>query len=509
MNASYDADLRTVESSPPRIAQQFAVLAVAQTASAAAAFVTNVLLARNLGPESFGQFAVFLAAAAACTVPVSWIPSLAVVLGQEDVLRHGNARRSLGAFGLAIVAMGSLVLGLLVLFRVWIIAWLPLLAETVDLLGPFVLVAGTISLGFGVLQAQGRPDLLARLIAARSVIPLALLAVVFAITDAPLRLAITVIVAGQAIAFMPFLVRFIRGIQAPILDPTWISLMLRQGSAYLLGAAQLFIVGYVDVLVIAAIATPAVVGEYGLATRIYQLLVTLAILPAVIALPVINRLRVMSRHEELSAYISRTVPQIAVAGCIVAGLVSTVGGATIPAMFGSDFARAAAPLSILMISLAVVVGRAALSPILSAHLMIFESTLAVTLGASVLVTAALLLGPAIGAVGIAAAVMLGAIAEFAFIARLASRRFSASWPGRFWLVIMAGLGLIVIPPLGLPSPPLVVALLVFALGLFIAAVRRARVFEDRDAARFGSLAGSGAMALTVRALIRSVAVSSR
>lgn len=494
---------------PPRIGHQFASLVTAQAIAAASAFVMSVLLARQLGPEGFGQFALFVAVAAAFAVPLNWVPSLVVVLGQEDLLRHGNARRSLGAIGVATLAMASLVVLASTASRDLIAGWWPLLTDTTSLLSAFAIISAAISIGLGIIQAEGRFDLYSALLSARAVVPILVLTAVFATRPASVPIAITAILLGQAAAFLPFLIRFLRRLQAPLFDLHWLQVTARQGSAYLFGATQVFLVGYVDIVVLAAIASPVVVGEYGLAARIYQLLTVIAFVPATIALPIVNAYRVASKRAETRAYIDRTVPHLMTAGFIFAGFVSTLGGFAVPLIFGAEFAPAVGPLSILMVALAVVIGRAGVSPILSSYLMIFPAGLAVTAGAVTLIAMAVVLGTRLGPIGIAIAVAFAALVEFGSVMSAISRRFSISWPPRLSIPLAAGIAMILVPPLALPNLAAALALLTFAVVCFVAAVRIGHVFHMDEAAGIGGLFGPGVVGATMGAMARTLAVADR
>ena len=104
-----------------------------------------------------------------------------------------------------------------------------------------------------------------------------------------------------------------------------------------------------DVLILGAIYTPAVVGVYSGAKRVYQVLSALTQAAGLLILPYVSRLSVADRRDEIRALFEKTTIYIWLALAVLAGILWMFAD-NLYAFIGKDYAGAASILMILLIA---------------------------------------------------------------------------------------------------------------------------------------------------------------
>lgn len=153
----------------------------------------------------------------------------------------------------------------------------------------------------------------------------------------------------------------------PTRDPELRRRMLRFSIPLIAFTLSQYAIRVVDVLVIGAFATAAVVGIYAIAYQAYSVLQQLTTASGPVLTPLFVSMRGAGREALLDRYVDRTIPQLTLIASTVVGLAVPVVGVAVPLVFGDDYSRASDPLAILLV--AIVVGYSAnlLAPVIVLH----------------------------------------------------------------------------------------------------------------------------------------------
>jgi O-antigen/teichoic acid export membrane protein len=470
-----------------QLARQLSGLAVGQVAAALAAFTLNVLIAKTLGPTGYGQYAIFLAVAAVAFMPFTWLFSAVVVFGQEDMLRHGTALRAATAISVVIATETVLALPVYAAMIGIASAAFAFLAE----LWPFVALSIVFNLMFGVtlgaLQARRRFGAYAVFVAASALVPLVLTAISLGIApDLPHAVGGTVV--GQVLALSPLAVRMLRDLRAPEVDRAMVRATAAYAGSYVPGTLQAYVLGQADVILVGLVLDPVSVGIYGLAARLYRQLLVFADQLATISLPVVNELRVGGQPGRIVAFLDRRAPQAMVYLILASALAAALGGVIIPVVFGAAFAPASSVFVVLAGALAVGCWRRLVSPVLTAHRMILQPTVAGTVAALLFLGLAAILARPLGATGVAASVLAAALVELAIVLWYAHRRLGGRTSARSVVLLAFGVGMTALP---LAGAPVGLALLLAALVAYPFIVRALRVLGVSEVDRLAAASQTG------------------
>ncbi len=455
-------------------------LVLSQLLAAATLLALSIVLARGLGPERYGDYAIFIAMASVLSIPLSWLLGAVVVFGQEEMTNRGTASRAAGAivllalFGMVVVVLSAELAG-----PILSLAY-PEPAALLDLAVAFVLASAITSVTLGTLQARAALHAYALVSLLTTTLPLAAAVIALAARGPNLRTVLLAYVLGQVAAALPFALALARRLPRPTVDRTQVSAVSRFAGAYLAGGIQGQLTGQADVLLVGILLDPVSIGHYGLATRLYRQLLSLTQVFGTIGLPLVNERRIRSRDGEVLTYVERRAPQILSFVAIGAALIATAGALAIPLLFGAGFQGAVGPLVALMLSVPAAVWRRLVSPVLTAYQLIWEANLAALVSAAVLVLALIAAVPVLAAVGAGLAVSIATLTDLLVALALVHRRLGGST--RLASIALLGAGTILV---GLPAAlaaNLSLAALVFALAVcgYLLLVRALRVFGLRD-----------------------------
>jgi len=469
------------------LVRQLSGLALGQGVAALAIFALNVLVAKSLGPAGYGQYAIFLAVAAIAFMPFIWLFAATVVFGQEDVIRHGTTARAATAIGVVLVAETLLTLPLYAALIGVATRAFPFLAE----LWPFVALSVGLNVSFAVtmgsLQASRRFPTYAVFIALNAVVPLIL--TTLSLSLAPdLAHAVGGTVLGQILALSPLALMLLRGLRRPEIDRGMLRATAGFAGSYLPGTLQAYVLGQADVIVVGLVLDPVSVGIYGLAARLYRQLLAFADQLATISLPVVNELRVGRQPDRIVAFLDRRAPQAMVYLILGCALAAALGAMIIPVVFGTGFAPASSVFVVLAGALAVGCWRRLVSPILTAHRMILQPTVAGTVAALLFLGLAAILARPLGATGVAASVLAAALVELAIVLWYAHRRLGGRTSARSVVLLAFGVGMTALP---LAGAPVGVALLLAALVAYPFIVRALRVLGVSEVDRLAAASQTG------------------
>ena len=488
-----------------RLSVQFSTLVFAQGVAAAVLVVLNVLLAKGLGPEGFGIYALFVAISAVGALPLSWLSAAILVFGQEDAVRRGNARSSTGAIAAYALLSLSAAVAIAVVGDATIVRLFPALSGFTALIAGYALASALGAVALGVLQAAHALGRYGVLVVLSAVLPLCFAVVASVTVGIDPQRAAACLVAGQLLAPLPFLASLGRRMERPELEPTSLRVLGRFIVAYLAGSVQGYLVGNADVILVGLVFSPAALGIYGLATRVYKQLLVFAQVFGTVALPRINLQRIEGAHADVVDYVDRRTPQILMIVAIASSIAAGATAAVVPLLFGDRFAAAVVPLMILMVGFLFATWRRLVSPVLTSYQLIWHANLAALVSAAVLVGATIVLAPPLGPVGAAIAVVLAAISDALVALRFVHRRLGGRLTVDAAAAIGAGALVIAAPVLHPAHAPVALALALVGSIALVAVVRAVGLFGPGDVALVDDLPGPKSLrrfaALGARALI--------
>ena len=272
----------------------------------------------------------------------------------------------------------------------------------------------------------------------------------------------------------------------PIVDRVQIGRILKFSYPALISSGSLYVINWVDIVVIKAVVGTDGVGIYHISYTGFLLLCSMGITMNTLFLPKMVSLRVQEKESGIRLYLEDGIPLI----LILWGAVLSVGALfvpwAVPAILGKAYAFSAQPLVVLMLASFFQFTSMALASIITAYDLMLPihgvniATAAINVGLD------LLLVPALGIIGAAWSTAI------AFMFNAAGCLYLATLPlhGRTAKHAFAATAIIPIVVLALTRTPVPAAItLVFSLGCAVIATRRFRFVSP------GLLEALGAMNL--------------
>jgi O-antigen/teichoic acid export membrane protein len=111
-----------------------------------------------------------------------------------------------------------------------------------------------------------------------------------------------------------------------------------------------YVITYVDLVVIQMYRSTPDVGVYAVAYRGYTVLQALALASGPVLTPLFVSLRVANREPIVRQFVDRAVPQMAVIGSVLTGVVAALVGLVVDTVLGPSFHGAAEPLIVLLLA---------------------------------------------------------------------------------------------------------------------------------------------------------------
>lgn len=373
----------------------------------ALSFLAVTLLARSLGPASMGvlQFAL------AVFFYLGFLNDLGLtVTGVRDLSRRERPAQMIGETLGARLILTAAALS---------ITGLSLLLIPVDqegLLIGIVLATGLIASSLSVtwvLQARERFRALAAIEVAAALAQV--LAAAFLVNGRPDVAwgALAVVMGSWTSVVLSWILVGRERAMLPKFSPRIPAMVLR---AMPLGIAAIAIAVYytIDTILLGLMRTSSEVGYYAVAYRLVLPVLTVAVVTGNIALPVMSRL-LSSDRERLPSLLSGLSRGLLLLGLPVAAGTSLVAVPLMTAIFGDAYAPAAVPLTVLIWSCVTVFANAPFGFLMVARGQDRQYMRATVIGALLNVVANLLLIPAFGMLGAAAATILAELVVLAVI----------------------------------------------------------------------------------------------
>ncbi len=402
------------------------------------------VLARALGPAGYGQVALFMALAAAVGYLAGSWPFLAV----PGLVAEGHPTRAALAPAFTLAGGAALVCALVAIpVGAALLSGSPLelallLAYSIGLIG--------LQGAYAAFQAHGRMAAIAITQAAERVTTLLALGVCAVAAGVGVRgaeLALAVAAAAVCVAaFLPPRGPLPRQSEARSTARVPVNKILTAVGPMAVVTACSYLVAWIDLLILGALASHRDVGVYALGYQLFTFVSQLAALSIVAALP---------RHAQSAAAgvrdLARLVPaeRLLPATRLWAGgvaVAAAVGVLAAPLVFGSDFERSVGPLAVLLAGAALTAPYYVLVPAVVAlrrtRLLAWISAAAVALNIGLdlaLIPPFGVWGPAI-ATAVQAVVSTGALVWWALGREQALRLLWAALPAALALVVVAATG---------------------------------------------------------------------
>lgn len=455
---------RKLGASVRKLISDYLVLLSANAIALGLSFCNTLLLTRWMGPESYGQWSIFLSIVNGLVLlTTNWSILSLVRYGCEEHVVNGTitqafwARSVLLAASLAIVALGAYPLG------IWLHSRFPALEGAEWLMvgaaatSAFSLHAQHAFQAVGKMKRAGYVQILERASLLGGIIIL-MSAGVFS-----LRPMMGVFLASGLLAGASLLSLRRALWLPPRFDGATIRGLLSFSAPYLVLYPFLFgASGYIDVLILANYMTTEDVGVYYFASQLAGLLTQVSVITCTVLIPAITRAAVQGRHNVIELYLERVLPYIIFLWSAVLSVVLLASEYVLPLVFGAKFRPAVAPFQLLVVSCGLAgIAQFAYAPILIARKW---TSLAPIIGVSsglANIGLDLLLIPILGTGGCALATVLTCVVSTILRVKLTRRRLALkgglsifiaclpliasfgliAYTGRLWL---SGIGLLIV-----------------------------------------------------------------
>jgi O-antigen/teichoic acid export membrane protein len=352
------------------VVADYTLVTAAGLVSALLSFVSATLTTRLLLPAEFGVLAlVFATSTVIQTVASAWTTQAVARFGREELELHGTmaavtrarARIAGPVLGLACVAVLVLkAAGLLPAELSWALVGLAIAHAVIT-----VAYEHTVNL----LRSWGRQRLSAVAVLLQQLLLLFIIGALLAsgTHTTPLEIGVLYTVGSSLLvtAYVPLLHRvgFARGGRDRDLERR----MWRFSAPLIAFTASSYVVGAVDIWVLAAFRPSRVVGTYAAAYRGYTVLMTVAAAASPVLTTLFVSMRLAGRTADVQRFVERVTPgMVLVVGAVTAVLVAPAY-ALVPLVFGHGFAPAALPLAILLVAAVAYFQCCLLGTVLTSH----------------------------------------------------------------------------------------------------------------------------------------------
>lgn len=321
-----------------------------------------IVLSKQLGPAGFGELSLFLAVTLGVSQLAGSWPFLAV-----PVLSARESTIAAAFHPAARVAAIGTVLALLVAVPAVALVGSPS-AVTVLALCLYALALVGLQGAYSVFQTEGRMRSIASVQSAERAVGLVAMLAALLLTSLTVDLAealLAVTAGATCLVVFAAIERRHRILRLPTHERHALATVMSAVGAMAIASACAYGVAWVDVYILAAFRSNADVGIYSLAYQIYNFTIQIGSLWVVATLPRHARSAAagVSMAEQVQA------PRLLLGARLWGGAVAAGGivvGLLLPPVFGDDFARANAPLMLLLSSTALSLGYFAATPSLVA-----------------------------------------------------------------------------------------------------------------------------------------------
>ncbi|MFX0196178.1 MAG: oligosaccharide flippase family protein [Candidatus Hodarchaeota archaeon] len=443
-------------------------------------FFSLLLLVRILEPEGYGSYALFTSVSLVISILTVWPSSSIVRYGREEFITEGSVKKTFWASYWMLLPAFILCFLLIFTFRAKLSQYIGISESYYYLIFAYILFSN-LSLNIPVaFQALGKMKNFAYLPLIFGTSFLIFLVVIYINSfSVPVELVISLLIFSHLLTTIIGLWLLRKFITPICLSKNWMSKCFSYSWPMAFGGISQEIVHNVDQIVIRMSMAVTFVGIYNVAYLLQNYLIMIPMLSISLMFPLMTSLIVTKEEAKISQYIKNYAPQIVFTWALLVSFF-LIFTPEIFRLFGSDYAAASFPFTILLISIAFRIFIIIESPVLASYGLIKQAvSIGVAISAINLCLDFLLI-PRIGIPGAAVATTIafvsGACARtFILKKKLGVNNFK-SYP---WLypIIVSFIGSVFMKAL---VPRVVFLAMVIAISLLVA--RRSTIFNRESLA---------------------------
>jgi len=448
-------------------------------------FVSLLLIVRILEPERYGSYVLFTSVASIAAVLTSWTSASIVRFGREEFITEGSVRKTFWANYWILLPAFVFCFLLIFIFRARLSQYIGMSQSYYYLIFAYILLSN-LSLNIPItFQAMGKMKYFSYLsLVFSGSFLVALVVIYFQSLSISVELIIGLLIFGHLLAGIVGL-WLLREAIMPICFPgSWIKRCFSYSWPLAFGGVSQQVVQNMDQIVIRMFMALAFVGIYNVAYLLQNYLIMIPLLSVDLMFPLMTSLIVTKEEAKIGQFIKVYAPQIAFFWALTLSLFLILAP-EIFWFFGTDYAAAFFPFTILLIGVAFRIIPIIESPVLASYALIKEM---VSVGvATVVINLGLdfLLIPRMGISGAAVATTI------AFVCGIFARTFMVkkklqinnfiSYP---WLfpVVVSFIGSVFLDSL---VPRALFLLMVVVVSLFVA--KKSAVFNSESLAILDSI----------------------
>ncbi len=343
-------------------------------------FASLLLLVRILEPEAYGSYALFTSVALIIFVLTGWTSSSIVRYGREEFITEGSVRKTFWASYLMLLPAFALCFLLNFVFRTRLSQYIGISESNYYLIFAYILFSN-LSINIQVaFQALGKMKNFAYFPLVFSISFLISLVIIYINSfSVPVELVISLLIFSHLLAAVIGLWLLRKFITPICFSKDWIRKCFSYSWPMAFGGISQQIVHNVDQIVIRMTMALTFVGVYNVAYLVQNYLIMIPMLSVSLMFPLMTTLIVTKEEEKIGLYVKNYAPQIVLTWALLVSLF-LIFAPEIFRLFGSEYAAASLPFTILLVSIAFRIFPIIESPILSTYGLIKE---AVTTGIAI------------------------------------------------------------------------------------------------------------------------------
>ena len=335
--------------------------------SGAIQFISLFLIVRILEPERYGSYVLFISVALIIAILTTWTSASIVRFGREEFITEGSVRKTFWANYWILLPAFVLCFLLIFIFRTKLSQYIGIPQNYCCLIFAYILLSNLSSNIPVAFQAMGKMKHFSYLPLVLSASFLLALAVIyFQSFSVSVGLVIGLLIVGHLLTAIIGLWLLRKGITPICFPRDWIKRCFSYSWPMAFGGASQQVVQNVDQIVIRMFMALAFVGIYNVAYLLQNYLIMVPLLSISLMFPLMTSLIVTREEAKIGQYIKVYAPQIAFFWALTVSLF-LIFAPEIFWLFGTDYAGASFPFTILLIGIAFRIFPIIESPVLSSY----------------------------------------------------------------------------------------------------------------------------------------------
>jgi len=330
-------------------------------------FVSLLLIVRILEPERYGSYVLFFSVALIIAILTTWTSASIVRFGREEFITEDSVRKTFWANYWIILPAFVLCFLLIFIFSARLSHYIGISQSYYYLIFAYILVS-SLSLNIPIaFQAMGKMKYFSYLPLIFSVSFLLALAVIYLQSfSVSVELIIGLLIFGHLLVAIIGLWLLRKDITPMCFPRDWIKRCFSYSWSMAFGGVSQQVIQNVDQIVIRMFMALAFVGIYNVAYLLHDYLIMIPLLSTSLMFPLMTSLIVTKEESKISQYIKVYTPQIAFFWALTVSLF-LVFAPEIFWLFGTDYAMASFPFTILLLCIAFRVIPIIEAPVLTSY----------------------------------------------------------------------------------------------------------------------------------------------